>query len=63
MAPYKVAYTGQENINVILKESAETMDEVVVTGYQTLRKSDVVGSVSTVKDSEVMMTVDTSIEQ
>ena len=41
MAPYKVAYTGQENINVILKESAETMDEVVVTGYRTLRKSDV----------------------
>lgn len=27
MAPYKVTYTGQENINVILKESAETMDK------------------------------------
>ena len=63
MAPYKVAYTGQENINVILKESAETMDEVVVTGYQTLRKSDVVGSVSTVKASDIMMPVYTSIDQ
>ena len=63
MAPYKVAYTGQENINVILKESAETMDEVVVTGYQTLRKSDVVGSVSTVKASDIMMPVYTSVDQ
>ena len=63
MAPYKVTYTGQENINVILKESAETMDEVVVTGYQTLRKSDVVGSVSTVKASDIMMPVYTSVDQ
>lgn len=63
MAPYKVPYTGQENINVVLKESTETMDEVVVTGYQTLRKSDVVGSVSTVKASDIMMPVYTSVDQ
>ena len=63
MAPYKVAYTGQENINVILKESTETIDEVIVTGYQTLRKSDIVGSVSTVKASDIMMPVYTSVDQ
>ena len=63
MAPYKVPYTGQENINVVLKESTKTMDEVVVTGYQTLRKSDVVGSVSTVKASDIMMPVYTSVDQ
>ena len=63
MAPYKVPYTGQENINIVLKESTETMDEVVVTGYQTLRKSDVVGSVSTVKASDIMMPVYTSVDQ
>ena len=47
----------------ILKEDTEILDEVVVTGYQTLRKSDVVGSVSTVKASDIMMPVYTSVDQ
>ena len=36
---------------------------MVVTGDQTLRKSDVVGSVTTVKASDIMMPAYTSIDQ
>ncbi|PXZ43332.1 MULTISPECIES: SusC/RagA family TonB-linked outer membrane protein [Sanguibacteroides] len=50
-------------INITMEEEATTVDEVVVTGYQTLRKSDVVGSVTTVKASDIMMPAYTSIDQ
>ncbi len=63
MISQKVTYIGQDNIDVVLKESIKTIDEVVITGYQTLRKSDVVGSVSTVKASDFMMPVYTSVAQ
>ncbi len=40
------AIQNQTNLNVKLEESAEHLDEVVVVGYGTQRKSSVVGSVS-----------------
>ncbi len=50
-----IGYTSQEEplngrsvINVTMTESATQMDEVVVVGYGTTRKSDLTGSVSTV---------------
>ena len=39
-------------INIVLEESAETIDEVVVVGYGTMRKSDITGSLSSVKIDE-----------
>ena len=36
---------ANDTLNIILEASEEELDEVVVTGYQTMRKSDVVGSV------------------
>ena len=50
-------------MNIVLLESEEELGEVVVTGYQTMRKSDVVGSVTTIKASDVMMPAYTSIDQ
>ncbi|MFA8436876.1 MAG: SusC/RagA family TonB-linked outer membrane protein [Marinifilaceae bacterium] len=44
---------GAENvINVVLQSSAESLDEVVVVGYGEVRKRDVTGSISKVKESE-----------
>ncbi len=43
---------SQKVINVILKLSAESLDEVVVIGYGEVRKRDVTGSISKVKESE-----------
>lgn len=46
-----------------LEEDVQEMEEVVVTGYQTLKKRDVTGSVTTIKASDIMMPAYTSIDQ
>ena len=38
----------QSVINVVLKEDAQTLDEVVVVGYGTMKKSDLTGSVGSI---------------
>lgn len=44
---------GQTNFNIVLVEDATMLDEVVVIGYGTVQKSDVTGSVSSVKAEEI----------
>ena len=44
---------GQKNINVTLAVDSEVLDEVVVIGYGSVKKSDVTGSVSSVKAEEI----------
>ncbi len=58
-----VTYVGYESqelkvqdrplINVVLKEDNKVLDEVVVIGYGTLRKSDLTGSLSSVDTKEI----------
>ncbi|RLJ79508.1 SusC/RagA family TonB-linked outer membrane protein [Pedobacter alluvionis] len=52
----EVAVNGRQNINVILKESSNTLNEVVAIGYQKIIKSDVTGAISSVKASEMNLT-------
>jgi TonB-dependent starch-binding outer membrane protein SusC len=49
--------------NVVLKETAATLDEFVVVGYGVQRKSDVTGAVSTIKPSEITDQPITRIDQ
>lgn len=44
-------------INVVLKESSELLDEVVVIGYGAVKKSDLTSSIATVKGEEITETV------
>jgi TonB-linked SusC/RagA family outer membrane protein len=44
---------GQTNFNITLAEDAKILDEVVVIGYGSVKKSDVTGSVSSVKAEEI----------
>jgi len=44
---------GQSNLNIILSADSEVLDEVVVIGYGTTKKSDVTGSLSSVKSDEI----------
>lgn len=46
--PQTISINGQSVINVVMQEDAQTLDEVVVVGYGTMKKNDVTGSVSTV---------------
>jgi len=52
----EVVVNGRQNINVTLKESSNTLNEVVAIGYQKIRKSDVTGAISSVKASEMNLT-------
>ena len=50
-----VKVTGNMNaLKIILKEDTETLDEVVVVGYGTMKKSDLTGSVASVNAEEMM---------
>lgn len=48
-----VAVNGQTRINVKLKTSVSDLNEVVVLGYGSVKKSDVTGSISTLKLEDV----------
>ncbi len=48
-----VAVNGQSNVNVTLAVNEQVLDEVVVIGYGSVKKSDVTGSVSSVKSEDI----------
>ena len=50
-------------LNVELKENAELLDEVVVIGYGTMKRSDLTGSVVSVSGDELKKSVVTSLDQ
>lgn len=51
-----VRYTGQDTINVVLKEEVKKMDEVVVTGYNRVRKESFTGATTTVSRDQLLKT-------
>jgi TonB-linked SusC/RagA family outer membrane protein len=51
--PVEVPVNNQTNLNVVMKTSASALEEVVVVGYGTQRKSDVTGSVARVKGADI----------
>ena len=53
MLPVEVKYTGQDTINVVLKEDVEKIDEVVVNGYFTRKKESYTGVSTTFSGSEL----------
>ena len=53
----EIKVNGQTTINVVLSESAELLDEVVVIGYGAVKKSDLTSSIATVKGDEITETV------
>ena len=66
------SYIGFENqevkanktvINVELEEDSKVLDEVVVVGYGTMKRSDLTGSVVSVGEDEIKQSVITSLDQ
>ena len=49
----EVTVGNQTTFNIILKEDTETLDEVVVVGYGTMKKSDLTGSISSVSSDRI----------
>jgi len=59
----EVETEGRTHLNIILKEDTKALDEVIVVGYGTMKKSDLTGAVSSVKTSDIQQTPMTSIDQ
>lgn len=45
---------GKTKIDVVLQPNAEILDEIVVIGYGTIKKSDLTGSVSSIKAEDIV---------
>jgi TonB-linked SusC/RagA family outer membrane protein len=62
-APQKVVVGTQTIINVVLESNAEELDEIVVVGYGVQRKSDLTGSIGSVRGSDLTKIPSFSAEQ
>lgn len=54
---------GKTKYDIVLREDNETLDEVVVVGYGTMKKSDITGSVSSVNTEQMMRRTPVNIAQ
>lgn len=54
---------NQKNFNIALAENAQALDEVVVVGYQEVRKKDLTGSVAKVNMEDLLKTPAASFDQ
>ncbi|MCK0135715.1 TonB-dependent receptor [Arenibacter sp. S6351L] len=59
----EIGLNGQTILNVQLEESASALDEIVVVGYGTVKKSDITGSVSSISDKDFNPGVNASVDQ
>ncbi|WP_394800456.1 carboxypeptidase-like regulatory domain-containing protein [Joostella atrarenae] len=59
----EVAVDGQSSVDITLQPDTQALDEVVVIGYGTQRKSDLTGSVSTINSESIQEIPTTNPEQ
>lgn len=63
MKPQEIAYVGQQKLNIIMHDETTEMDEVVITGYQTIDRRKSTSSVTTVKMEDLNIPGVSSIDQ
>lgn len=49
----EIAINGRQTIDIVLSEDVEMLDDLIVVGYGTLRKSDMTGAISSVDVDEL----------
>jgi TonB-linked SusC/RagA family outer membrane protein len=59
----EAAVNNRSQINITLADASEGLDEVVVVGYGTVRKSDLTGSVTSLKASELTKGANVNVQQ
>ena len=50
----RVKIDGRQTINIVLKDDAQTLSDVVVIGYGTAKRSDISGSVASIDANQMM---------
>lgn len=63
MKTKEVRWTGQKTLNIVLEEDTQDIDEVVITGYQTVSRRESASAVSTIKAKDIMVQGVGSIDQ
>lgn len=63
MKPLLLPWKGEKEMKVLMEDGVELIDEVVVTGYQRIRKNEMIGSANTVKSEDLFYDGHQSIEQ
>ena len=61
-ATLELEVTGP-TLNVELKDDIQKLDDVVVVGYGTMKRSDITGSVVSVSEKDIKKTIVTSVDQ
>lgn len=61
--PQEIAVDGRTTVNVVLSEDNEFLDEVVVVGYGTMKKSDLSGASVSMKESDLKGSIITNLDQ
>jgi TonB-linked SusC/RagA family outer membrane protein len=61
--PQEVTLGGQTNISVTMQPDNQALEEVIVVGYGAVRKSDLTGSVSSIKSDAIREMPVTSVDQ
>jgi TonB-linked SusC/RagA family outer membrane protein len=59
----EIELAGQTFLNIQLSQDLEQLEEVIVTGYSTVRKSDITGAVSAIKSEELAKLPFTDIDR
>ncbi len=59
----EIDVNGQRNLTLTLNPDPKTLNEVVVVGYGTQRKSDLTGAVASVKSKDIVAIATPSVEQ
>lgn len=59
----EVAWNGEKELSVVLKEEVSQIDEVVVTGYQVIDRRKSTSAVTTVKADDIMIPGVTTIDK
>ena len=59
----KVKVAGKSDITIVMKEDAQMLNDVVVIGYGTMKKSDISGSVATINKEQMERKVPVNIAQ
>ncbi|MCR1854387.1 SusC/RagA family TonB-linked outer membrane protein [Parabacteroides distasonis] len=53
MQSVEMSVTDQKDLNIVMKENSEAIDEIVVVGYGTVKKSNLSGAVSSVSSKDL----------
>lgn len=63
MSPQEITIGSRTEINVVLRADAQSLNDVVVVGYGSVKRSDLTGSVSSIKREEILVGTPLSLDR